>query len=326
MTRIHRRQFMATATAVAAAAAPGFSLAQAGYPNKPVKIIVPLPAGGAADAGARIVSAHLQTLLKQPVVIDNKPGGSYVIGVQATVSAPADGYTLIAVNTGMAAAQATMKRYDLLKSLTPITQIGLTPCLLVVSTQSKFTSMAELIAYGKANPGKLNFGSVGIGSLEHLWVSMFSKAAGIEVTHVPFKGMPDALVALAQGEIQFIPAVLPAAAPFIEKKAIRPLGLLSDKRNPGTPDIPTLKEQGFNVPPMEFWSGYAVAAGTPAPVVERLRRELTATASDPAVKEKFAGMSTTVVISNGPTDFAKLIGADLRWMATTAKAADIRLE
>lgn len=324
MIQIHRRHFIATA--ITAAAAPSLALAQAAYPNKPIKIIVPLPAGGAADAGTRIIATSLQTLLKQPVVVDNKPGGIYVIGVQATSSAPADGYTMIALNTGMVAAQATMKRFDLLKSLTPITQVGLTPSLLVVSAKSSFSSMAELVAYGKANPGKLNFGSVGIGSLEHLWVSTFSRATGIEVTHVPFKGIPDALMALAQGEIQFVPAVLPAASPFIEKGMIRPLGLMSDKRYAGTPNVPTLKEQGFNVPPMEFWSGYAVPAGTPASVVERLRREINASLKDPAVKEKFAGLSTAVVINEGPMDFAKLIGADLKWMSATAKVADIRLE
>ncbi|MDM0114798.1 tripartite tricarboxylate transporter substrate binding protein [Variovorax sp. J22R133] len=324
MTHIHRRQFIATA--VAAAAVPGLAFAQAAYPNKPIKIIVPLPAGGAADAGTRIIAAALQTRLNQPVVVDNKPGGSFVIGVQATTSAPADGYTLIALNTGMLAAQAASKRYDLLKALTPITQTGLTPSLLVVPAKSSFQSMADLVAYAKANPGKLNYGSVGIGSLEHLWPTLFCKSAGIEATHVPFKGMPDAMTALAQGEVQFISSVLPAATAFMQKGMVRPLGAISDQRLASMPDLPTLKEQGFKVPPLEFWSGYAAAAGTPTAIVDQLRKELAAVANDPAVREKFAGLSTTMVVSDGPTAFARLIGNDLGWMNETVKAADIRLE
>jgi len=324
MQNFHRRHFLAVA--IAASLSSGLALAQSSFPNKPLRIVVPLPAGGAADAGARLLAAGLQGQLKQTVIVDNKPGASYQLGMQATTSAPADGYTLIALNTGMAAAQATMKRYDMLKSLTPVTLAGRTPCLLVVAANSKFNSMAELIAFAKANPGKLNFGSVGIGSLEHLWVATFAKTLGIEVTHIPFKGMPDALTALAQGELHFIPAVYPAAAPFVQKGQLRSLGVISDKRFAALPDMPTLKEQGVNVVPMEFWSGYAVPAGTPADVVERLRKEIGVALNEPATREKFAVLGTTVEPSDKPADFAKLIAADVNWMSAAAQAANIKLE
>lgn len=324
MTHILRRHLLAAAIAIGIA--PGFALAQSAYPSKPIRIVVPLPAGGAADAGARLLATSLQAQMKQPVIVDNKPGASFIIGMQAVTTAPADGYTLIALNTGMTAAQVTMKKFDLLKSLTPVTIVGRTPCLLVVSGKSNFSSMADLIAFSKANPGKLNFGSVGIGSLEHLWVTMFSKAVGIEVTHIPFKGMPDALTALAQGEVHFIPAVYPAAAPFVQKGMLRSLGVISDKRFASMPEMPTLKEQGINVPPMEFWSGYAVPAGTPAPIVEQLRKEIAVALSDPAMREKFTALGTTVVTSDTPADFSKLIGTDLNWISATVKAANIHLE
>ena len=323
MTQLHRRHFIAAA--IAAGICPTFALAETPYPNKPIRIVVPLPAGGAADSGARVVASSLQTQLKQPVIIDNKPGGTYVIGMQSTTVAPADGYTLIALNTGMAAAQATQKRFDLLKSLTPVTLAGRTPCLFVVPAKSGFASMADVVAFAKANPGKLNYGSVGIGALEHLWATMFSKAMGIEITHVPFKGMPDALTALVQGEIHFIPAVLPSASPFVQKGMIRSLGVISDKRLPEMPDMPTLKEQGIAVPPMEFWSGYAVPAGTPAPVVELLRKEIGLVLNDPSVREKFKALGTTVAVSDKPGDFARLIANELDWMRTTVKTANIRL-
>ncbi len=186
MSPIQRRTLIATA--LTAVLTPPAAWGQSAFPNRPLKIIVPLQAGGSADIGARLIATSLQHRLKQAVIVDNKPGGSFVIGMQAVAASPADGHTLIAINTGMMAAQATLQRYDMLKSLTPISQYGKTPVLFVVPARSRFGSLSDLIGFAKANPGKLNFGSVGTGGLEHLWVTMFSRSMGIEVTHVPFKG------------------------------------------------------------------------------------------------------------------------------------------
>ena len=324
MHPVHRRTFIASA--IAFALVPGLAAAADEFPGKVIKIIVPIQAGGAADAGARIVAAGLQTQIKQTVIVDNKPGGSFVIGMNAMNAALPDGYTLIALNTGMVAAQATQQRYDLLKSLVPITKVGITPVLMAVPKSSKFKSLKELVAYAKANPGKLNYGSVGIGTLEHLWTTLFAKAAGIEVTHIPFKGMPDAMTALVRGELDFVPAVYPQAQPFVEKGMLRSFGVISDQRLANRPDLPTIKEQGFDVPPFEFWSGYAAPAGTPSPVVEKLHRELVTVLQSADTKERYSGLGTVIDTSEKPADFAKLIASDLNWMNATAKANDIKLE
>lgn len=324
MTRLTRRRLIASALAVPMTSSIAWG--QASFPNRPLRIIVPLQAGGSADVGTRLIATSLQNRLKQPVIVDNKPGGSYVIGMQAVTSSAADGHTLIAVNTGMMAAQATLQRYDMLKSLAPISQTGQTPVLFVVSAKSRFGSISELISFAKANPGKLNFGSVGAGGLEHLWVAMFSRAMGIEVTHIPFKGMPDAITALAQGELDFVPCVMSVAAPFVEKGVLRALGVISDKRLPAMPELPTVREQGANVPPMEFWSGIAAPKGTPAAIVEQLRRELTMVMNDPEMKQKMASRGTTVVTSQSPVEFATVMEADLAWMKAIVKAANIHIE
>lgn len=326
MTHLNRRTFLATATATATATTfPMFAWADDAFPNKAIKVIVPIQAGGAADAGVRIVAAALSTKVKQPVIVDNKPGGSFAIGMQAIASSPPDGYTLIALNTGMVAAQATQQRFDLLKSVVPITKVGITPVLFVVPTGSKFGSIKEMVAYAKANPGKLNYGSVGIGTLEHLWVTLFSKAAGIEMTHVPFKGMPDAMTSLVRGDLDFVPAVYPQAYPFVEQGKLREFGVISDNRLKSRPDLPTIKEQGFNVPPFEFWSGYAAPAGTPPAIIEKLHRDLVAVLHEKRVVEKYSNLSTTIGTNDKPSDFAELIASDLEWMNATAVANKIKL-
>lgn len=324
MSFVNRRHFLAAAGALGLS--PRFARAQAAYPSRPVRIIVPLPAGGAADVGARLLAAPLQKQLKQSVVIENKPGGIYVIAMQAIAGASADGHTLIALNSGMAAAQVTIKRFDLLRSLSLITCIGRTPTLFVVPAQSRFRSIKELIVHAGAHPGALRYGSVGVGTLEHLWTTEFSRRAGIEATHVPFKGMPDALTALMQGEIDFVPAVYPAALPFVQKGSLRSFGVISDQRVPGMTEIPTLKEQGIDAPPMQFWSGYAAPAGTPAPVIERLRLEIATALRDPATREGFVTRGTHLAATPAEADLEAAIKEDLIWMEATARRADIRVD
>lgn len=326
MKKIHRRLFMASA--ITSALAPAFARASEpsdAFPSKVIKIIVPLQAGGAADVGARIVGANWQVRSKQPVIVENKAGGSFVIGMQSIIQAPPDGYTLITLNSGMAAAQATQKRYDMLKSLSPITKVGITPVLFTVHSGSRFKSLKELVDYAKKHPGQLNYGSVGIGSMEHLWVTLFSQAAGIEVTHVPFKGMPDTMTALMRGELSFVPAVYSQAQPFIEKGMLRSFGVISDKRLAHMPGLPTVKEQGFDVPPFEFWSGYAAPAGTPAKIVAKLNSEILAVLQQPDTKERYLKQGT-VVESSTPGEFGALIASELAWMDATAKAHNIKLE
>lgn len=326
-TSIHRRHVLASLAAMGAGAfGPLQALAQEAYPGKgPIKLIVPLPAGGAADATVRVLSAALQTQMKQSFVIDNKPGGSFVIGMQAIAQAPADGYTLMHVNPGMCAAQAALKKIDLLKTLTPISSMGTMPALLVVPASSPIKSVKELIAAGAAKPGSLNYGSVGIGSLEHLWSSNFSKRNRLDAVHVPFKGMPDAATALASGEVQFLSLVQILALSFIQKGMMRALAVIDSHRVAALPNVPTLKELGYDEPPLVFWGGLAAPKGTPPAIIEMLRENIAAAVANPDVKAKLASTGTTAMSSPTSAAFEAQITQELAWLNDAVKAANLQL-
>lgn len=246
------------------------------------------------------------------------PAGAYVL--QQGI------FRLISINTGMMAAQVTMKRYDMLKSLALVTQYSKTPTLFVVSAQSRFRTFSELIAFAKKNPGKLNFGSVGTGGLEHLWVTMLGRSMGVEFTHIPFKGMPDAIIALAQGALDFVPCVMSSALPFVQKGTLRALCVLSNERTPFLPDSPTMREQGASVPPMEFWSGVAAPQGTPLAVLEQLRQEIVNVMAEPEMKLRMDERGATIVTSANTGAFSTLIKAEQSWMSKVAQEAGIRVE
>ncbi|MFS2050708.1 Bug family tripartite tricarboxylate transporter substrate binding protein [Variovorax sp. Varisp41] len=324
MATIRRRTLILAP--LVAQAIPRLAAAQSGFLRRPLKIIVPLQAGGSADTSTRLIANSLQRRIAQPVIVDNKPGGSFVIGMQALATAPPDGQTLISINTGMMAAQVTMKRYDMLKSLAPVSQYSKTPTLFVVPARSRFGSFSELLAFAAANPGRLNYGSVGTGGLEHLWVTMLGRTTGAGFTHIPFKGMPDAITALVQGELDFVPCVMSSALPFVQKGSLRALCVLSDERTPALPALPTLKEQGVSMPPMEFWSGLAAPRGTPLPVLEQLRREVIAVMDEPEMKRRMADRGASVVTSASAEAFAQLMQADWSWMSKVALEAGIRVE
>lgn len=325
-TSIDRRQFITSLTALGAGSLFGApALAQDAFPTKgPIKVIVPLPAGGAADATARMVVASMQAQLKQNFIIENKPGASYLLAMQAMAQAPADGYTLMHINTGMAAAQASLKKFDLLKSLAPISLMGTMPAVLAVPASSPFKSVQELVAAGAAKPGSLTYGSVGIGSLEHLWPSEFSRKNRLDAVHVPYKGMPDAATALASGEIQFLTPVLAVALPLMQKGLIRPLAMLDNQRHAMLPNLPTLSELGHDMPPVVFWGGFVAVRGTPAPVIEQLRSAVATAVADADVKAKMMGIGSTA-FTNTPQAFETLIAQELSWMAHAVKAANLQL-
>lgn len=327
-----RRRFLASLTSTGALGLVGggsllstTAQAQEAFPGKgPIKVIVPLPAGGAADASARMVVASMQAQLKQTFIVENKPGASYALAMQALAQAAADGYTITHINTGMLAAQAALKKIDLPKTLAPISLMGTMPAILAVPASSPIKTVQELLAAGHARPGSLNYGSVGLGSLEHLWTSEFCRKNKLEAVHVPFKGMPDAAIALGGGEIQFLAPVLAVAIPMMQKGAIRPLAMLDNQRHTLMPQVPTLKEQGIELPPLVFWGGFAAVRGTPAPVLEQLRAAIAAAVVDPDVKAKLMGIGTTA-FSNTPQAFESLISQELGWMHDAVKAANLQL-
>ena len=318
-----RKVLAAGGFTVASLALP--ALAQSEYPSKPIKIIVPLPAGGVADVTVRSIAERLQTTLKQPVVIDNKPGGLFMVAMQSFLAAPADGYTLIHLNVGMAAVQAAMKRYDMLKQMAPITEANYGPAVLFASMKAPFATVPEMIAYGRANPGKINYASTGPGSLEHLLSHVAVKAGGFEATNVPFKGGPDALVALIQGEVHICSSIYQLGKQFVEKGQLRVLGAFAEQRLPVLPDVPTMKQLGMDAPNMNYWGGFAAPAGTPAAIIEILRREIAAAVVFPTVRERTEAGGSLASSSESSADFTKKIAYDLEWMGNAVKSAGLNL-
>lgn len=293
------------------------------FPSKSIKVIVPLPAGGAADASVRIFAEHFANYAKQSLVIDNKPGGIFQIAMQSVAQAPADGYTLIHLNSGMVSAQAVNKKYDMLKQLVPVALMGSTDGILAASPSAPFKTAQELIVWARANPGKLNYGSAGPGSIEHLTTSAFLKKFGITGTHIPFKGGPDAMTALAQGEIHIFTTAVPLVWQFMQKNLARPLGIMVDKRSPLMPEVATLKEQGIDIPALQFWGGMAAPAGTPKAVIEALQGFISATLKTPALQTRFAGLGMLAAVSSSD-EFARQINEDLKWMTLAAQDLELK--
>jgi tripartite-type tricarboxylate transporter receptor subunit TctC len=313
----------------AAATALGYSLpalAQSDFPNRPIKIVIPLPAGGAADAVIRAIAVEAEKTLKQPVVVENKPGGLFQIGVQSVLSAPADGYTLLYMYSGMVSTQAIHKKFDLAAQFDPVTALGESPTMLVVGPNSKFTTVKDLVDYGRANPGKLTCSNVGQGSLEHLKTFELTKAAGITAVHVPYKGGPDAVRAVMSGEVDFI--ITPAffAAQFAPKGQIRVLAAMNSARWSGMPEVPTIVEAGVNVPPFNFWTGLLVKSGTPSSITQRLSKEISAASLAPSVKAILTSAGSVPASSNDPEELRKRIVAEAASMAELARQLNLKPE
>ena len=312
---------------LAGAALMGASLpatAQTDFPNRPVKIIVPLPAGGAADVGVRTMALELEKTLKQPVLVDNKPGGLFMVGLQSVLSAPADGYTVLHLNLGMVGVQVVQKKFDLNKQLIPLTIAGDSAMVLMVGPNSPHKSMKDLIAFGRANPGKLNYATPGPGAIEHLKIAQMEKLGGFTGTNVAYKGGPDMVKAVIGGEVDFTVAPAIFAMQFAPKGQVKVLAAMDQSRLKEFPDVPTIVEAGVNVSPLRIWSGFAVHPDTPPGIVQRLQREFAAAAVSAPVVEKLTPFGMTLKSSKTSDDFRKQIASDVVWM--TEAAAGLKLE
>jgi tripartite-type tricarboxylate transporter receptor subunit TctC len=315
----------------AAALAVGSSLtdaawSQAALPAGALRIIVPWPASGAVDVSVRAGVPALERLLGQAVVVDNRAGGQFQLALQAMALAPADGNTLLHLSAGMVAVQAVQGQYDLLADLMPITAVGDTSMVLMVGPRSPHKTLAELVAHGRANPGALTYATSGQGSLEHLKIAQIEKMAGFQGLSVPFRGGPDMVKALIGGEVDFTIVATAFAAQFAPRGLVRVLAALDERRLPELPDVPTVREAGVNVPPLRIWGGYAVRAGTPAAVLQRLHGALVAAARDPEVAARLAPLGMTVFTSPTPADFSAQIAADLAWMKTMASGLGLKAQ
>lgn len=311
-----RRRFLQAGAALAAVSALPVSAQE----SRPLKIIVPLPAGGVADNSVRFFAEPWTALTRQQVVVDNRPGGSFVIGMQQIASAPPDGNTWIHLNSGMSAAQATFGKYDMLKQVTPIGMIGSTPGTIFVNANSPINTSKDLVDWIRANPGKLNYGAI-TGGIEHLLAVSMLRRNGLTGTMVAFKGGPDACTALAQNEIQMVISALPLIIPF--KGKIKPIVMLTEQRSPLTPEVSTFREQGLDINELNYWGAFAVPAGTPASIVAQHHRNLAEVVKTPALASKYmtAGMFAQ---SSTSEVMAKIIAEEVRWMTPIANELKLK--
>lgn len=311
-----RRVLQAGAALAASTTLPAFAQDL----SKPLRIIVPLPAGGVADNSVRIFADQWTAQTKQAVTVDNRPGGSYIIGMQQIIAAPADGNTWIHLNSEMTAAQATFQRYDLNRQLAMIGLGGSTPGAIFVSESSPWRSVKELTDWIRANPNKLSYGAV-VGGAGHLHAANFLRKQNLTGTVIAFKGGPDSMTALAQGELQMCMTALPLIIPF--KGKVRALAVMTDQRSALAPEVPTYKELGLDLPELDYWGGFAVPAGTPAATIASINRTMNDVLKHPNVTTKYVAQG---MVAKGSSSEAltRMITEDLRWMTPYANELNLR--
>lgn len=298
--------------------------AQTAFPSKPLKIVVPNAAGGAADITARTVGQKLGEALGQSVVIDNRPSAGGIVAGEMVARSEPDGHTLLLISSGTAVSASLFKNlpFDTLRDFTPVSKLASFDLVIAVAEGSRFRSFGELLAYGRANPGKLNIGTPQVGTTQHLAAELFLSTAGLQAQIVPFNGTPPVVTALRGGSVDAMLDILGPVMPQIKSSALRPLAMLSEKRAPGLPDIPTVQESGgvlgkFHV---GSWNGLAVPARTPRDVVQRLSREIQTVMDMPEVKKRLGDLNLYAQGST-PEQAADLLSQDIRrWGEVIARA------
>lgn len=311
----------------AAALLPLWSHAQAPWPQRPIKLIVPFAAGGSNDNLARLLAVKMGERLGQPVVVENKGGAGGTIGTEFVAKAAPDGYTLLLGSTSITTNAAAGKKlpYDPLKDLQPIGLIAESPLVIVVANSLKVNSLRELIALARAKPGSISYGSAGTGGTNHLGTEMFASAAKVQFMHVPYKGISLAFNDLMGGSLQMLVPSLPSSIAQIQGGKLRALAVTGPQRSPLAPDIPTASEAGLPGFRLEVWFGLLGPAGMPASVVKRLNEELHAVLATAEVKEVLARESSTPRPST-PDELGALIRTDLARWTQLIKERGIQVE
>lgn len=285
------------------------------FPSKPLRIVVPNAPGGAADLTARAVGQKIGEALGQPVVIDNKPGAGGVAAGDMVAKAAPDGHTLLLISSGTAVSASLFKSlpFDTVKDFIPVAPLASFDLVIVVPEGGRFKTLSELVAWGKANPGKLNIGTPNIGTTQHLAAELFKSAAGLDAQIVPFNGTPAVINALRGGQIDVGLDILSPLLAQINAKALRPLAITGGQRSRMLPEVPTAREAGVPGFAVASWNGLAVPAQTPKDVVARLNREVTAALNDPDVKKRLEALNLDPQPGT-PEQAAALLNNDIkRW-------------
>jgi tripartite-type tricarboxylate transporter receptor subunit TctC len=321
-----RRQLLHLAAAASAAPALPRAAAAAEYPARPLRFIVGFQAGGGADTASRIMAQWLSERLGQPVIVENKPGASSNISIQAAANAPPDGYTLVFV-AGSAAINATLFEnlsYNLVRDIAPVSGLVAFPTPLVVNPATPARTFPEFIAWARDNPGRINIASYGTGSTSHMALELLKSMTGLDIVHVPYRAEMVALSDIMSGRLHGIFATMTSARPLIQSGAVRVLAVAGKNRSEFAPDAPAIGETlpGYDV---QSWSGIGVPRGTPAAIVTRLNQEINAGLADPATRARLAVVATTPIIHT-PESFGALMASEVEKWGKVIRAAGIKPE
>ena len=300
--------------------------AKAEYPDHPIRLIIPFPAGGSNDVVGRLVANQLSEKLGIKVYVDNRGGAGGVIGTEAAAQSAPDGYTLLVVSIAHAVNPALYKlKYDPIKSFTPISIMATGPNVLAVNPQLPVKDVKELVALAKEKPGQVDYASAGVGSFQHLGGELFKLVAGVNLQHVPYKGGGPAMQDVIAGHVKVMFSSLVQTTPFIHSGQLRALGTGGEKRNPVLPDVPTIAEAGVPGYVADNWWGILAPAGTPAPIVEKLYRDIQATLTSPALTEAFAREGAAAVTMS-TADFGKYMETEMAKWARVVKDGNIKAQ
>ena len=314
-----------TATAGVLSAAP--AQAQGTWPDKPLKLVVPYPAGGNADNTARLLATQLGQRLGQQVVVDNRPGGSGTIGAAAVAKAPADGYTLLLDATAFTVNPSLFPKlpFDAAKDFAPISLVLQVPLLMVVPANSPFQSVADLAKAARARPGHLTYASAGNGGAQHLAGELFKQGQKVAITHIPYRGGAPALTDLIGGQVDLMFSATTASGPFVKSGKLRALAISSPRRVEGWESVPTVAESGVPGFQVSEWNGLFAPAGTPRPVLERLEAETRAIVASPEMKKRFAELGVQGVGSSAQ-EFSSFLKAETTKWAEVIRTSGIRMD
>jgi tripartite-type tricarboxylate transporter receptor subunit TctC len=321
-----RRRFLGLVGATATLPALSrVAIAQA-YPSRPIRFVVPFPAGGSTDIIARLVAQFLSDRMGQPVVVENRPGGGTNIATQAVANSPADGYTLlftVSTHTINVSLYQSLP-FNFLRDITMVAGLTELPLVLEVNPSVPAKTLAELIAHAKANPGKINIASFGAATISHLAIELLKSTAGIDMVHVPYRGGAALIGDLIAGQVQVAVDALPNSLPHIKSGTVRALALLPTVRSPALPDIPLARETipGFEV---STFSGVGTPTGTPREIIERLNREINAGLANPAIKGRYREVATTPIVYS-PAEFGAYVAAETEKWSKVVKRAGIKPE
>ena len=308
---------------LAVAALPSAALAE--WPDKPIHVIVPFTAGSGTDIVARTVLEPVARALKQPVVIENKPGAGGTLGAAQVAKSAPDGYTLLVHSAGHVANPAIYSNlpYDTLKDLAGVTPLASLPNVLIVSPQKGYKSPKDLVAAAKARPGEMNYASAGNGSATHMNAEIFRKSAGFEGQHIPFKGTPEAITEVATGRIDFFFAPLISALPLIKDGRLQALAVGTPKRSPLLPDVPTTEEAGYKDSAYVFWVALLAPAATPRAVIDRLNAEVVKALASSDIKQKLADLGAEPMPMK-PAEFDAFLRSEVARIGGVVKAAGVK--